>query len=239
VINTTAARSRPITGLLTVYSSSVGKKYVMAITGIILFGYVILHLWGNLKIFLGPADLNGWAVFLRVFGEPVFTAQVVLWIVRLILLAALILHITSAYQLTRQDWEGRPRAYAMRKNVESTIASRTMRWGGVALLVFIIFHVLNFTTGTIHPGGTFEEGNDYHNLVFTFRVWYMALLYVVGVLALGLHVWHGVWSLCQTLGWNNSRSARTWRFLAAFFALVLAVGNIAIIVSVMVGIVHE
>src|ERR1041385_2870739 len=117
----------------------------MAITGIILFGYVVLHLWGNLKVFLGPSDLNGWAVFLRVFGEPVFGAQVVLWIVRLILLAALILHIGSAYQLTRQDFDGRPKAYAVRKNVESTIASRTMRWGGVALLLFIVFHILNFT----------------------------------------------------------------------------------------------
>jgi succinate dehydrogenase / fumarate reductase cytochrome b subunit len=239
VITTSVARYRPITGILSVYNSSVGKKYVMAITGIVLFGYVILHLWGNLKIFLGPAELNGWAVFLRVFGEPVFTAQTVLWIVRLILLAALILHISSAYQLTRQDWDGRPQRYAVRKNVESTFASRTMRWGGVALLLFIIFHVLNFTTGTIHPGGTFVEGNDYHNVIFSFRVWYMSLIYIVAVLALGLHVWHGVWSLFQTLGWNTSRSTRLWRFAAVLFALVLTLGNIAIPVAVLTGIVHE
>jgi succinate dehydrogenase / fumarate reductase, cytochrome b subunit len=239
VITTSVARSRPITGVLTVYNSSVGKKYVMAITGIILFGYVVLHLWGNLKIFLGPAEINGWGVFLRVFGAPVFTAQTVLWVVRLILLAALVMHVAAAYQLTRQDLDGRPRGYSVKKNVESTIASRTMRWGGVALFLFIIFHVLNITTGTIHPGGVFEEGNDYHNLVFTFSVWYMSLIYIVAVIALGLHVWHGVWSLCQTLGWNSSRSARTWRFLAAFFAIVLTLGNIAIPVAVMAGIVHE
>jgi succinate dehydrogenase / fumarate reductase cytochrome b subunit len=239
VITTSVARNRPITGILSVYNSSVGKKYVMAITGIVLFGYVILHLWGNLKIFLGPAELNGWAVFLRVFGEPVFTAQSVLCAVRLVLLAALILHITSAYQLTRQDWDGRPQRYAVRKNVESTVASRTMRWGGVALLLFIIFHVLNFTTGTIHPGGTFEEGNDYHNVIFSFRVWYMSLIYILAVLALGLHVWHGVWSLFQTLGWNTSRSTRLWRFAAVLFALVLTLGNIAIPVAVLTGIVHE
>jgi succinate dehydrogenase / fumarate reductase, cytochrome b subunit len=239
VITTAAARSRPITGVLTVYNSSVGKKYVMAITGILLFGYVVLHLWGNLKIFLGPAEINGWGVFLRVFGAPVFTSQTVLWIVRLVLLAALILHVTAAYQLTRQDLDGRRRGYAVKKNIESTIASRTMRWGGVAILLFIVFHVLNMTTGTIHPGGVFEEGNDYHNLVFTFRVWYMSLIYIVAVIALGLHVWHGVWSLCQTLGWNSSRSVKTWHFLAAAFAIVLTLGNIAIPVAVLAGIVHE
>jgi succinate dehydrogenase / fumarate reductase cytochrome b subunit len=239
VITTAAARSRPITGVLTVYNSSVGKKYVMAITGILLFGYVVLHLWGNLKIFLGPAEINGWGVFLRVFGAPVFTSQTVLWIVRLVLLVALILHVTAAYQLTRQDLDGRRRGYMVKKNIESTIASRTMRWGGVAILLFIVFHVLNMTTGTIHPGGVFEEGNDYHNLVFTFRVWYMSLIYIVAVIALGLHVWHGVWSLCQTLGWNSSRSAKTWRFLAAAFAIVLTLGNIAIPVAVLAGIVHE
>lgn len=239
VIDAPAVRNRQITGVLTVYNSSVGKKYVMALTGVILFGYVVLHLWGNLKIFLGPRDLNGWGVFLRVFGEPVFTAQTVLWIVRLILLAALILHITSAYQLTRQDWEGRPKAYAIRKNVESTIASRSMRWGGVGLFLFIIFHILNITTGTIHPGGVFIEGDDYHNLIVTFQVWYMSLIYIAAILTLGLHVWHGVWSLFQTLGWNTARSTRVWRYVAAFCALVLTLGNIAIPVAVMTGIIHE
>src|SRR5919107_839159 len=101
-------RNRPISGLLTLWDSTVGKKYVMAITGFILWGYVVLHLWGNLKIFLGPDAINQWGVFLRVFGDPVFTNQTVLWVIRVILLAAVVLHIVSAYQLTRRDWAARP-----------------------------------------------------------------------------------------------------------------------------------
>jgi succinate dehydrogenase / fumarate reductase cytochrome b subunit len=237
VINASLHRSRPITGLLSLWNSSVGKKFVMAITGFILFGYVVLHLWGNLRVFYGPEALNEWGAFLRVAGDPLFRSEQLLWIVRAFLLAALILHVTAAYQLSRQDYAGRPVRYAVRKNLESTFASRTMRWGGVFILLFIVYHILDLTTGTLHPG-QFEEGNIYGNVVGSFRVWYVALIYIAAVTALGLHLYHGVWSMFQTLGLNSSRSDRLWRNLGIVFSVVLTLGNIAIPVAVLTGVVR-
>jgi succinate dehydrogenase / fumarate reductase cytochrome b subunit len=240
VIDASLRRTRPVTGLIAFWHTSVGKKFVMAVTGIILFGYVVLHLWGNLRVFAGPQALNNWGVFLRVVGDPFFTYSMVLWIVRAILLAALILHVVAAYQLSRQDFAGRPVAYAVRKNLESTYASRTMRWGGVFIFLFVIYHVLDLTTGTLHPTvyGPFREGDIYGNVLGSFRVWYVAVIYVAAVSALGLHLTHGIWSMFQTLGLNSSRSDRFWRNLATVFALVLTLGNIAIPLSVLAGIVR-
>lgn len=229
-------RTRPISGLLSLWHSTLGKKYVMAITGFILWGYVILHLWGNLKIFLGPEQINQWGVFLRIVGDPVFTGEQLLWAARIILLAAVVLHIVSAYQLTRRDWAARPVAYATRRNLESTFASRTMRWGGVIIGLFIVFHVLDLTTGTMNPG--FQRGEIYSNVVRSFSRWYVSLVYILAVLALGLHLYHGIWSMFQTLGWNSARSNAILRNAATLIALVLTAGNLAIPVSVLLGIVR-
>ncbi|HZU77599.1 MAG TPA: succinate dehydrogenase, partial [Dehalococcoidia bacterium] len=139
MLNPSVAARRPLTGILALWDSTIGKKFVMAITGIILFVYVILHLWGNLKIYGGASTVNGWAHFLRVFGDPVFSYSVVLWIVRVILIVSLVLHITAAYQLTRRDWASRPVGYEKWTAQESTYASRTMRWGGIFILLFIIY----------------------------------------------------------------------------------------------------
>lgn len=235
----TATRFRPITGLVALWESTIGKKFVMAITGIILFGYVVLHLWGNLKIFDGAKTINNWGVFLRVFGDPVFARSQVLWLIRVFLGVCLLLHIVAAYQLTRRDWASRPIGYAKWKSQESTYASRTMRWGGIFILLFIIYHMLDLTTGTLHPSnyGAFQEGQIYSNLVGDFRNWFIALIYVLAVSVLGLHLFHGIWSFFQTLGLNNSRSNRMWRNLATIVAVVLTIGNIAIPVSVLTGII--
>jgi succinate dehydrogenase / fumarate reductase cytochrome b subunit len=240
VINESLVRNRPVSGLLSLWQTSVGKKFVMAISGIILFGYVILHLWGNLRVFYGPEALNQWGVFLRVAGDPFFRSQQLLWIVRVILLVALILHVTAAYQLSRRDYASRPAGYALRKNLESTYASRTMRWGGVIILLFVIYHVLDLTTGTLHPAtyAPFREGDIYSNVIGDFRVWYVTLIYVAAVIVLGMHLYHGVWSMFQTLGLNSSRWDRLWRNVATFFAVVLTLGNIAIPVSILIGIVR-
>jgi len=240
VINASVRRARPIDGLLSLWSSSVGKKYVMAVTGFILFLYIIVHLWGNLRVFYGPDALNQWGVFLRVVGDPFFRREQLLWIVRIILLVALLLHVTAAYQLSRRDFVGRPVAYAMRKNLESTFASRTMRWGGVFILLFIIYHILDLTTGTLHPAtyAPFQDGNIYGNVVGGFRVWYVSLVYIAAVVALGLHLSHGVWSMFQTMGWNSSRADHLWRNVALFVAIVLTFGNIAIPVAVLTGVVR-
>src|SRR5919202_2517048 len=140
MINASLARSRPITGLLSLWQSTVGKKYVMAVSGIIWFGYLIAHLWGNLKIYAGPTYLNEYGGFLRAVGEPLFGEGQLLWVARIILIPALLLHIWSAIQLKARDRASRPRGYAVSKSLEATIFSRTMIWGGIFILLFIIWH---------------------------------------------------------------------------------------------------
>jgi succinate dehydrogenase / fumarate reductase cytochrome b subunit len=235
MIDATLARSRPITGLMSLWRSTIGKKYVMAISGLIWFGYLILHLWGNLKIYAGAQLLNEYAGFLRTVGEPFFGNSQLLWLVRIVLIPAFVLHVWAAVQLTTRDRASRPRGYSMRKNLESTLASRTMLWGGLFVLLFVIYHLLDFTYGTVNP--SYEDGNIYHNIVASFRVWPVAVFYILAMLAVGLHLFHGVWSLFQTLGWNAARSNRLIRNFATFCAVVLTVGNISIPVAVLTGVV--
>ena len=222
------------------WDSTIGKKFVMAITGIVLFGYVVLHLWGNLKVFAGAKILDNWAHFLRIFGDPVFGSSQVLWIIRVFLLTCLVLHIVAAYQLTMRDRASRPVGYSQVKSQESTYASRTMRWGGIFILLFIIYHVLDLTTGTLHPSnyGAFHDGAVYSNVVGDFQNWPIALIYVLAVSILGLHLYHGIWSVFQTLGLNNERSIIMWRKVATVVAIVLTIGNIAIPLSVLFGVIN-
>jgi succinate dehydrogenase / fumarate reductase cytochrome b subunit len=220
---------------LTLYRSSIGKKTIMALTGLIGIGFVVMHMVGNLKVFLGAQAFNDYAHFLREFGEPVLPYSTVLWIIRLVLLGAVALHILAAYQLTRQDWAGRPVRYARQKPVQATFASRTMRWGGVILALFIVYHIAHMTLGIVHPN--FEEGNAYHNYVIAFQVWWVTLFYVLAMLALGLHIYHGFWSLFQTLGLNNRTYNQLLRGLALLIALVLVGGFLAPALAVLFGVV--
>lgn len=242
--NPSVSVRRPITGVLSLWDSSIGKKFVMAITGIVLFGYVVLHLWGNLKIFAGAETINNWGHFLRIFGDPVFAREQVLWLIRIFLGTCLVLHIVAAYQLTRRDWASRPAQYSTWKSqglrgISSTYASRTMRWTGVLVLLFIVYHVLDLTTGTLHPDNyaPFQRGDIYSNLIGDFRNWYVALIYILAVSILGLHLYHGIWSFFQTLGWNSSRTNRLIRNVALVVAVLLTIGNIAIPVAVFTGII--
>src|ERR687884_852300 len=230
------ARSRPITGLATLWRSTIGKKYVMAITGLIWFGYLIVHLWGNLKIYAGAQFLNEYGGFLRSVGEPFFGSSQLLWLARIVLIPAFVIHIWAALELSGRDRASRPRAYAVRKNLESTIASRTMIYGGLFILLFVIYHVLDFTFGSVNP--SFEEGNIYHNVVASFHLWPVALFYVLAMIAVGMHLWHGIWSMFQTLGLNTARSNRLIRNVATFFALLLTIGNISIPLAVLTGFVR-
>jgi succinate dehydrogenase cytochrome b subunit len=220
---------------LTLYQSSIGKKAIMALTGLIGIGFVIMHMIGNLKVFLGAQAFNDYANFLRTFGEPVLPYSTVLWIIRLVLLGAVVLHITAAYQLTRMDWAGRPVRYARKKDVQATFASRTMRWGGVILLLFIIYHIAHITLGIVHPD--FQEGNAYHNFVAAFQVWWVTIFYVIAMLVLGLHIYHGFWSLFQTLGLNNRTYNQLLRGLALLIALVLVVGFLSGPLAVLFGVI--
>ena len=220
---------------LTLYRSSIGKKAIMAITGLIGIGFVVGHMIGNLKVFLGADAFNEYARFLRTFGEPVLPYSTVLWIIRLVLISAVALHLLSAYQLTRMDWAGRPVRYARKRDVQATFASRTMRWGGVIIVLFLLYHIAHMTLGVVHP--SFEEGNAYHNFVVAFQVWWVTILYVAAMLVLGLHIYHGFWSLFQTLGWNSRIYNRLLRGLALLIALVLTVGFVAGPLGVLFGVV--
>src|ERR671932_290058 len=233
--NASLARSRPVTGLLSLWRSTIGKKYVMAITGLIWFGYLIAHLWGNLKIYAGPQFLNDYGGFLRTVGEPLFGFSQLLWVARIVLIPAFIVHILAAIQLKTRATASRPRGYAMRRNLDSTWASRTMIWGGLFILLFVIYHVLDFTFGTVNP--SFEEGNIYHNVVASFRLWPITVFYVLAMVAVGMHLFHGIWSMFQTLGWNTARANRLIRNFATACAVLLTVGNISIPVAVLAGVV--
>jgi succinate dehydrogenase / fumarate reductase cytochrome b subunit len=228
------------------YRSAVGKKAVMAVTGVILFGFVVVHMIGNLKIFeAGQFDvyrdgaykpmryLDAYGYFLRHVGEPFVPAYTLLWIFRIVLLVAVVLHIWAAWQVTRMSQAARPREYASRPKIHTTYASRTMRWGGVIILLFVIYHLLHFTTGTVHPD--FQEGNVYHNVVTGFRVWYVSLFYIVAQVALGLHLYHGLWSMFQSLGWNHPRFNRWRNGFAHAFAWIITLGNISFPLAVLAG----
>jgi succinate dehydrogenase / fumarate reductase cytochrome b subunit len=210
--------------------SSIGRKVIMAVTGAILFGFVLAHMLGNLQVYLGPEAINNYGVFLRqaLHGTGI-------WIARAVLLSAVLLHIWSATSLTLASRRARPEGYRVEKWKESTYASRTMRWGGVILLLFIIYHLLHFTTGTVHQ--TFIEGDVYHNFVAGFRSVPVSLFYIFAMLALGLHLRHGVWSMFQTLGVSHPRYIRMAHVGAWIFSGVIVIGNISFPLAVLAGIV--
>ncbi|HEX6288903.1 MAG TPA: succinate dehydrogenase cytochrome b subunit [Herpetosiphonaceae bacterium] len=228
---------------LTLYRTSIGKKVVMAVTGIILVGFVVAHMVGNLKVFLGAEAINAYAGFLRDVGEPLFPREALLWVARIVLLVSVVLHITAATQLTIQDRASRPQRYAVHKPVQATYASRTMRWGGVIVLLFIIYHILHLTLGQVgFAAGQYlhEDPNNgfqvYANVVNGFRNPLVSLFYIVAMGAVGLHLYHGVWSMFQTLGLNSVKFNSLLRGLAMVTALAVVLGNISIPIAVLTGI---
>lgn len=212
--------------LFAFYSTTVGKKLVMAVTGLILAVFVLGHMAGNLQIYQGPEKLNHYAELLRV-------SMPLLWTVRLILLASVVLHILAAVQVTLQNWRSRPQKYAVSAYQEADIASRTMIWGGLVVAAFVVYHLLHLTLGTAH--GNFKPGDVYHNVVAGFQVPLVSLFYIVANLFLALHLYHGMWSWFQTLGFSHPKYNRARRVFATVYALVIAVGNISIPVSVLAG----
>jgi succinate dehydrogenase / fumarate reductase cytochrome b subunit len=213
--------------LASFYRSTLGKKIVMAVTGFIGFGYVVVHMVGNLQMFLGAEKINAYGALLKSNDE-------VLWTARTVLLAAVVLHVVAAYQLARTSQKSRPVHYVRWRAVQSTIASRTMRWSGPVLLIFIVFHLLHFTTGTVHP--SFREGDVYENVVTGFSVWYVAAFYIIAMLALGFHLFHGVWSMFQTLGADNPRYNGPIRKFATIITLAVVIGFTSIPVAVLLGV---
>ncbi len=201
----------------------------MAVTGAILLGFVLGHMIGNLTVYIGPEAINGYAVFLREFLHGW-----ALWVARITLLAAVILHIWSATSLTLTSRKARPVAYAEQKWRESTYASRTMRWSGVLIFVFVVYHLMHFTFGNAHP--SFIEGDVYHNFIAGFRSWPVSIVYIVAMILLGLHIRHGFWSMFQTLGVSHPRHIAMAKTGAWIFAAVIVLGNISFPLAVLAGV---
>ena len=218
------------------YRSAVGKKYVMAITGIVGMLYVIAHMLGNMKMFLGADDINHYAEFLRELLVPIAPRTVVLWLLRTGLIVALILHLHAAYSLTVMNHKARPVKYQSHRDyVAADFASRTMRWSGIIVLLFLAWHLADLTWGFANPD--FIRGDAYHNIVESLSRVPVAILYIVANIALGIHLFHGAWSLFQSIGSNNPRFNEWRRWFAAGFAAVIVVGNCSFPVAVMAGVV--
>jgi len=215
-------------GGLRFWQTTVGKKVIMAVTGVILFGFVVGHLLGNLQIFLPPEKINNYAATLR--AHPAL-----LWIARITLLVAVVFHTWSSFQLWLLQREARPVSYVKKVNLHSTYASRTMAWSGPIILAFVVFHLLHLTFGTVHPGGRFETHNVYNNVVTGFQVWPVSLFYIIAMIMLCYHLYHGLWSMFQTLGITHPVYTPILRVLAKIVAILIAAGNISIPVAILAG----
>jgi succinate dehydrogenase / fumarate reductase cytochrome b subunit len=209
-----------------VWDSTLGKKWIVAVTGTILAVYVVLHVLGNLKAFQGDgssgAPIDDYASFLRTVGGPVFPRDSILWLVRALLIAALVLHIAAIYSLTKRNRAARPAGYSA-PVVSRSLSSRTMLWTGLALLAFVIFHILQFTTRTIQVTPVYE-GTVYMNVWAAFQKWYFVALYVGAVFLLGMHLKHAIWSVTQTAGWDKPNRNPTFRRFATGLAVAVTVG---------------
>jgi succinate dehydrogenase / fumarate reductase, cytochrome b subunit len=217
--------------------SSVQLKYVMAVSGAVLFGYLVVHMIGNLKIFFGEESLDTYAAWLRVVGEPALPKETVLWTVRIVLLAAVIGHIVAATILARRAARARPVKYAVANKVSGSYATRTMRWGGVIIALFVVYHILDLTTGTLNPNGVY--GEVYDNVVAGFAPerWYVTAFYVLAVVAVAFHLRHGLWSALQSLGRTSERNRRAVQATANGVAIALAAGFLVVPLSVTLGLV--
>jgi succinate dehydrogenase / fumarate reductase cytochrome b subunit len=219
------------------YRSAVGKKWVMAITGLIGLGFVFVHMVGNLKLFLSKQEINLYGEALRHLGGHLVPATWVLWALRLVLIGAVLLHIHAAYSLTVLNRKARPDGYqSPRDYVAADYASRTMRWTGIIVALFILFHLADLTWGTANP--EFVRGDPYNNLVYSFQRVPVAIIYIVAMLALGLHLYHGAWSMFQSLGINSPRINAWRRGFAVGFTAIVVVGNLSFPIAVQLGLIE-
>ena len=231
-------RRRPKGNWLTeFYGSAVGKKYVMAITGIVLLGYVFAHMLGNLHLYEGAHRINEYGEGLRDLGEPIVGRTQLMWVLRVGLVTAFVFHIHSAAGLTRINQKARAAGGYLQDRdwIAANFASRTMRWTGVIILLYLVFHLFDLTWGQANPD--FVRGDVYGNLVASFERVPVAAVYVVANLALGLHIYHGAWSMFQSLGINHPRFNHLRRWFATGFALLITLGNVSFPIMVQLGVV--
>ncbi|WP_372360571.1 succinate dehydrogenase cytochrome b subunit [Agilicoccus flavus] len=219
---TTLQKKKPISPM----HSTIGLKLMMAVSGLFFVLYVLLHMYGNLKILSGRAAFDEYAHHLRILGEPMLPYGGALWIFRILLLLALVAHVYSAFTLWKGAGEARSHKYAVRSAAAATVSSRWMRWGGVALLAFVVFHLFQFTWLQINVGGEFSSPAA--RVVAAFGVWWLTLIYVVALIALAMHLRHGVWSACQTLGYTSTARARRTANAAGIVLAVVVAGGFLI-----------
>jgi succinate dehydrogenase / fumarate reductase cytochrome b subunit len=236
VAGTRPKRSLPYP--LALYQTAVGKKYVMALTGIMWMGYVLMHMAGNLKIYMGAEDLNHYGEWLRSLLVPFVPRTVTLWLLRGGLIAAFALHIHSAYSLTKMNWAKDKKYAGDRDFIAANFASRTMRWTGLIVLLFLAWHLADLTWGIdpIHPD--YIRGDVYHNMIQSLERPPVAIFYIVANLALGVHLLHGVWSLFQSMGWNHPKLNPIRRWIAYGFTAIVIGGNLTFPIAIMTGIVE-
>jgi len=240
-----------MTGVLTLSRSSIGKKVIMALTGVILISFLVIHMYGNTKMFYGPAAFNAYAKGLREFGHPILGPEHMLWIFRVVLVTSVVGHIWSALSLTLQSQKsayangvGAVKRYAQKKR-RTGFTAYTMRYGGGGIFLFIIFHLLHFTFGLVgyntakpYTPEKLGEFNAYSNVVLGFQNVPVSIFYIVALVFLSFHLFHGIWSAFQTLGLNNEKYTGTWRGLAMLITAIIIVPDIFFPIVVMSGIVH-
>jgi len=216
-------------------TNSVFKKIVMAVTGIILVLFLIAHMIGNLHVFQGAKAFNHYSEWLRTFGEPALGYRWFLTALEIILAVAVVLHMWAAISLWRQAKRARPQSYVKKKRVAQSYASRTMRWGGVIIALYVVYHLLDMTFGVANPDGT--DSTPYDRLVASFQNPAATIVYVVALILLGMHLRHGIWSATQTLGQSNRRRERTVNAFAITFATLLIAGYLVVPAAVVFGLV--
>jgi succinate dehydrogenase / fumarate reductase cytochrome b subunit len=216
-------------------TNSVAKKAIMAVSGIIMVLFLIAHMVGNLKAFSGPETFNHYSEWLRTFGEPALPARTLLTVIEAGLVISVVAHMWAAFALWRQARAARPVRYVSKKPVAQSYASRTMRWGGVIILLFIVYHLLDQTFGAVNPAGA--DSTPYQRLVAGFSNPFVTAFYVVALILLGFHLRHGIWSATQTLGQSNRRRERTVNAFAIGFSVLLIGGYLLVPFSVLFGLV--
>ena len=216
-------------------TNSVAKKAIMAVSGILLVLFLIAHMVGNLHVYQGRTAFNDYSHWLRTVGEPALGYRWFLTILEAVLLVAVLAHIWAAVSLWRQARAARPERYAVKKSIAQSYASRTMRWGGVIIFLFVIYHLLDLTWGVANPDGT--GTTPYDRLVASFSNPIPTIVYVIALITLGFHLRHGIWSATQTLGQSNKRREKTINAFAIVFSVLLIAGYLIVPFSVVFGLV--
>ncbi|MDM8528757.1 succinate dehydrogenase cytochrome b subunit [Anaerolineales bacterium HSG24] len=225
-------------GILHFPNTTIGKKIIMALSGAIWLGFLAGHMVGNLKIFMGAEHFNEYAHGLRTLGEPILVYGQALWIARLVVVPALVLHVWAAITLSLLNMQARDSKYVQHRKLNANAAQLSMIFGGIALFLFIIFHLMHFTLGVlVHP--SFNPNDPYHNVIAGFQSYFYipAVIYLIALAALSLHLYHGTWSMFQTLGLNNKTYTKSLRILAWLVAISITAGFALVPLSVMFGVV--